>query len=60
MEEKKRSHVVLEHGEYDTFRVFLLENGIQFEPSGYGQNVYVSINATEEERNMIDSFLETL
>lgn len=55
-----KSHVVLTPADFETFRVFLKENHIKYEPSGYGQNVYVSLTVTKEQYKQIDDFLETM
>lgn len=55
-----KSHVVLNQQDYETFKKFLKENYIKYEPSGYGQNVYVSLTVTKEQYKQIDDFLETM
>lgn len=55
-----RSHVVLNPTDFEVFRVFLKENHIQYEPSGYGKNIYVSMYVNKEQYTAIDNFLETM
>lgn len=57
---KIKSHVVLNQEDYSKFRVFLKQNKIIYEPSGYGENVYVSLRVNQKEYNLVDSFLLTL
>lgn len=55
-----KSHVVLTIEDFKIFRLFLKENHIKYEPSGYGCNVYVSLTVTKEQYKQIDDFLETM
>lgn len=60
MDQKVKSHVVLNQEDYSKFRVFLKQNNIVYEPSGYGQDVYVSLRVNQKEHSLINSFLLTL
>ncbi len=60
MDQKLKSHVILNQEDYLKFRTFLKQNNIIYEPSGYGQDVYVSLRVNQKEHKLIDSFLLTL
>ena len=55
-----RSNVVLNHEDWDNFRPLLIENKIRFETSGYGHNVYISLEVNDEQYKLVDELLERI
>ena len=55
-----RSHVVLTHEDYAKLKPLLIQNQIQFEPSGYGENVYVSMSVNDNEFKLVNSLLKQI
>lgn len=53
-------NIVLNKQEADQFKTWLKVNGINFEPSAYGDGIYFNITATEEEAQTINKQIETL
>lgn len=58
--EKKIYNVTLEKADYEKFRAFLRKSGMQYEPSGYGERVYISMNLSDTEAEKAEAFLQML
>ena len=55
-----RSHVVLTQEDYAKLKPLLIKNEIQFEPSGYGENVYVAFSTNDNEFKLINELLKQI
>ena len=58
--DRKWKNVVLSQEEYEMFRTFIKENNIQYEPSGYGKSVYVSLFINDVETEMLQNYLDKI
>ena len=57
---KINSHVVLTKEDYAKLRPLLKENKITFEPSGYGENIYVAMRVNEKEFEKVNELLKQI
>ena len=57
---KINSYVVLTQGDYVKLKPLLLENKINFEPSGYGENVYVAMRVNDIEFEIVNELLKQI
>lgn len=58
--ERKNYSVVLTHDEWEKIRPAVKMSGIQYYPSEYWGNVYISLSCTDEERGKMEKILETI
>ena len=57
---KSNYNVVVSHQIWAKLRPFLIEKGVNYEPSGYYDDIYVSLWITEEESRMINAKLDEI
>lgn len=56
-ESRRWGHVVLTHAQWEELRPLVKERNIKYEPSGYYEDVYVSVYANKAEESYINGCL---
>lgn len=55
---KKWWNCVVDRETSDKYKAYLRERGIYFEPSEYGENIYISLLASDEEAAAFNEWIE--
>lgn len=56
----KKTNVVLTQEEWAKFKPELVSRNINFNPCGYGKDVYIGMELTDEEIVIVDEILERI
>ena len=56
----KEYNIIVNQDQAEILKRLLKERGIRYEPSAYGESVYISIRATEYQACAINTLLEKL
>ena len=57
---RQAKHIVLPRKQANQLKGFLWANGIPYEPSEYGDNIYISVSVTERETELVNGFLDEI
>lgn len=55
-----RSYIVLTQEDYAKLKPLLIQNEIQFEPSGDGENIYVAFSTNDTEFKLVNELLKQI
>ena len=57
---RQAKHIVLPPKQAQKLKGFLYANGIPYEPSMYGNQIYISVWVTEKETELVNNYLDEI